>query len=95
MGCQCPYIYSQNCYKKRNIHIKSFHLVHNSKMQTLYNMSCKSGKKAVSETEVDEWNLHMMFAMAESAVAWRSAAILLATRSGHEVPPASAVNAMT
>jgi hypothetical protein len=36
-----------------------------------------------------------MFAMAESAVVWRSAAILLATKSGHEVPLANAVNAMT
>lgn len=36
-----------------------------------------------------------MLAIAESAVTWRSAAILLATRSGHEVPAASAVNAMT
>lgn len=36
-----------------------------------------------------------MFAMAESAVVCLSAAILLATRSGHEVPPANAVNAIT
>ena len=36
-----------------------------------------------------------MFAMAESAVSCRSAAILLATKSGHEVPAASAVNAIT
>ena len=36
-----------------------------------------------------------MFAMAESAVVWRSAAILLATKSGQEVPPANAVNAIT
>lgn len=36
-----------------------------------------------------------MFAMAESAVSCRSAAILLATKSGHEVPLASAVNAIT
>jgi hypothetical protein len=40
-------------------------------------------------------NLQVMFAMAESAVVWRSAAILLATKSGHEVPLANAVNAMT
>jgi hypothetical protein len=37
----------------------------------------------------------VMLAIAESAVTWRSAAILLATRSGHEVPAASAVNAIT
>lgn len=37
----------------------------------------------------------MIFAIAESAVSCRSAAILLATKSGHEVPPASAVNAIT
>lgn len=36
-----------------------------------------------------------MFAIAESAVVWRSAAILLATKSGHEVPLANTVNAMT
>lgn len=36
-----------------------------------------------------------MFAIAESAVSCRSAAILLATKSGHEVPAASAVNAIT
>lgn len=40
-------------------------------------------------------DLQVMFAIAESAVVCRSAAILLATKSGHEVPPASAVNAMT
>lgn len=40
-------------------------------------------------------NLQVMLAIAESAVTWRSAAILLATRSGHEVPAASAVNAIT
>lgn len=42
-----------------------------------------------------EWNLQVMLAMAESAVTWRSAAILLATKSGHEVPLASAVKAIT
>lgn len=64
---------------------------------TLYynNTDCKRGTRLLSETEVDEQNLQMMFAMAESAVVWRSAAILLATRSGHEVPAANAVNAMT
>lgn len=36
-----------------------------------------------------------MLAIAESAVVWRSAAILLATKSGHDVPAANAVNAMT
>lgn len=41
------------------------------------------------------FNLQVMFAMAESAVSCRSAAILLATKSGHEVPAASAVNAIT
>lgn len=60
-----------------------------------YNTDCKRGTRLLSETEVDEQNLQMMFAMAESAVVWRSAAILLATRSGHEVPAANAVNAMT
>lgn len=39
-------------------------------------------------------NLQVMLAMAESAVTCRSAAILLATRSGHDVPAAKAVNAM-
>lgn len=39
--------------------------------------------------------LQVMFAMAESAVVCLSAAILLATKSGHDVPLASAVNAMT
>lgn len=43
----------------------------------------------------DEPYLQVMLAMAESAVNWRSAAILLATKSGHEVPLANAVNAMT
>lgn len=48
------------------------------------------------ELRLDSWAyLQVMFAMAESAVVWRSAAILLATKSGHEVPLASAVNAMT
>jgi hypothetical protein len=45
--------------------------------------------------EMCRMNLQVMFAIAESAVTWRSAAILLATRSGHEVPAASAVNAIT
>lgn len=45
--------------------------------------------------EMAEMNLQVMLAIAESAVTWRSAAILLATRSGHEVPAASAVNAIT
>lgn len=40
-------------------------------------------------------DLQVIFAMAESAVICRSAAILLATKSGHEVPLANAVNAMT
>lgn len=51
--------------------------------------------EAVMELEMEEWNLQVMLAMAESAVVWRSAAILLATKSGHEVPPANAVNAIT
>lgn len=39
-------------------------------------------------------DLQVMLAMAESAVICRSAAILLATKSGHDVPAAKAVNAM-
>lgn len=42
-----------------------------------------------------ETNLQVMLAIAESAVTCRSAAILLVTRSGHEVPAVSAVNAIT
>lgn len=48
-----------------------------------------------SDIRFEDQNLQVIFAIAESAVICRSAAILLATKSGHEVPLANAVNAMT
>lgn len=57
-------------------------------------VSGKNDSMTVKEIGVSYKNLQVILAMAESAVICLSAAILLAIKSGHEVPAASAVKAM-
>lgn len=85
---QCQRICSPNCCSKETnqVHSAPAWGINNNKKLHAPNWF----KRMYVQT-----NLQVMLAIAESAVTWRSAAILLATRSGHEVPAASAVNAIT